>query len=311
MTNCRFLSALLVWFLIVLLAAPVADAATCGDTFVDPGEQCDDGADNGTDLCCSVTCQRIDADSDGVCDRDDNCPNSANPSQSDLDGDVVGDACDICPGDVDNDSDDDLSCMGVLFNPPAKSGDDLCSRPNAAGVWLKPKVLFGKVGSPAGDDIMRLKGSFSVGSLQPQIQPNVYGVHVRVTDKNGRLMVDERIPGSSGLLSPLQTWKTTGSPPQQWVYVDRGKPAGSNGISKVTIKQRATIDPSLFAVAVQGNRGTYPVQPGEEPVRVAFELNDQAFPPGSAPGRDQCGEVRFLENAAPSCRFVKFKLSCK
>ena len=35
-----------------------------------------------------------DADVDGVCDDVDNCPAIANPTQSDLDGDLLGDACD-------------------------------------------------------------------------------------------------------------------------------------------------------------------------------------------------------------------------
>jgi len=34
-----------------------------------------------------------DADNDGICDEDDNCPNTSNPNQADSDGDGVGDAC--------------------------------------------------------------------------------------------------------------------------------------------------------------------------------------------------------------------------
>ncbi len=176
---------------------------------------------------------------------------------------------------------------------------------------MKPKVLFARVGAPAGDDTMRLKGVFMVGSLQPSIQPDLYGVHVRVTDKNGRVMIDEHIPSVNELTSPLQGWKAVGDPPNQWIYSDRTKPAIKNGISKVIIRNRTFIDPYSYSVAVQGNKGTYSIVPGEEPVRVTLELNDSALPPGGAPGRDQCGEVQFLENADPRCKFVKFKVSCK
>jgi hypothetical protein len=41
-----------------------------------------------------LTCD--DADSDGVCDSEDNCPTTANPNQEDADGDGRGDACDNC-----------------------------------------------------------------------------------------------------------------------------------------------------------------------------------------------------------------------
>ena len=49
-----------------------------------------------------------DSDSDGVPDRNDNCPSSANPTQANHDGDPLGDVCD---DDDDNDMlPDDLDC---------------------------------------------------------------------------------------------------------------------------------------------------------------------------------------------------------
>ena len=89
----------------------------CGNGIVTAGEQCDEGAGNGTNLCCSVACQGIDADLDGVCDEHDDCPTIADPAQLNSDGDVFGNACDVCPGDVDNDSDSDGYCRGAIFNP--------------------------------------------------------------------------------------------------------------------------------------------------------------------------------------------------
>ncbi len=70
-----------------------------------PGDNviCGDGS-------CDVGC--LDADSDGVCDTDDNCDLVANPNQLDTDGDGIGDACDNCPK-VDNPSQKDTDQDGI------------------------------------------------------------------------------------------------------------------------------------------------------------------------------------------------------
>ena len=85
----------------------------CGNGLTSRTEQCDDGASNGSDNCCSASCQLIDEDSDGVCDRDDVCPNTPDPAQTNADGDIFGDECDVCPGDSDNDSDGDCTASAA------------------------------------------------------------------------------------------------------------------------------------------------------------------------------------------------------
>ena len=52
----------------------------------------------------------VDSDDDGICDAEDNCPQTPNPNQEDADGDGVGDACDNCrnvpnPDQANNDGD--------------------------------------------------------------------------------------------------------------------------------------------------------------------------------------------------------------
>jgi cysteine-rich repeat protein len=68
--------------------------AQCGDGVQHWGEQCDDGNTENGDGCdadCNVS---IDSDGDGVFDSLDNCPEQANPDQSDRDKDGFGDLCD-------------------------------------------------------------------------------------------------------------------------------------------------------------------------------------------------------------------------
>ncbi|MEO8588385.1 MAG: thrombospondin type 3 repeat-containing protein, partial [Flavobacteriales bacterium] len=61
-----------------------------------------------------------DVDGDGVCGDVDNCPTTANASQTDTDLDGLGDACDACPNDAANDVDGDGVC-GDVDNCPMLS----------------------------------------------------------------------------------------------------------------------------------------------------------------------------------------------
>ena len=62
-------------------------------------------------------CTMPDADMDGVCDAEDNCPAMSNSLQEDMDADGVGDICDSCPNDPGNDQDSDGIC-GDIDNCP-------------------------------------------------------------------------------------------------------------------------------------------------------------------------------------------------
>jgi hypothetical protein len=65
-----------------------------------------------------------DVDGDGKADQDDNCPNTYNPDQADSDKNGIGDACEIIPGDLDNDGDVDQNDLNILLsyrNKPASA----------------------------------------------------------------------------------------------------------------------------------------------------------------------------------------------
>ncbi|MFZ1704022.1 MAG: MopE-related protein [Saprospiraceae bacterium] len=101
----------------------VSNPDDCEDTNanVRPGatEVCD-GMDNN---CNGLIAESPDLDSDGVCDDDDNCPDSFNPGQEDLDNNGVGDLCESY-SDLDGDgiSDDDDNCLDSP-NPDQSDSD--------------------------------------------------------------------------------------------------------------------------------------------------------------------------------------------
>ncbi len=117
---------------------PSVCGVDCGDGLVGEAEECDDGNTESDDGCseCAVeegwqcddsqpTQCTADRDDDGVLDPDDNCPDTANSEQEDLDDDGEGDVCD---DDRDGDVIPDLTdnCPSVA-NPdqPDLDGDGL------------------------------------------------------------------------------------------------------------------------------------------------------------------------------------------
>ncbi len=66
-----------------------------------------------------------DLDGDGIANAADNCPNVANPTQANEDGDVFGDRCDPCPPSADN-TDTDGDGVGDDCDPnPTDGGDQI------------------------------------------------------------------------------------------------------------------------------------------------------------------------------------------
>ena len=84
----------------------------------------------------------VDADGDGVPNGNDNCPELANPSQSDADGDGLGDACDDndVPPMVGTDAGNTSSTEGALQTNSGTFTDG--DGNEVAAATARPGVVF-------------------------------------------------------------------------------------------------------------------------------------------------------------------------
>gem|GEM_PF-3200238 len=167
-------------------------------------------------VACSPSCP--DSDGDGVCDANDNCPNTPNASQANADGDSVGDACDGCPtdpnkiapgtcgcgiADTDSDGDGTPNCIDGCPNDPNKTTPGACGcgvpntdsdgdgTPNCIdGCPSDPnKIAPGTCGCGVADTDSDGDGTPNCNDLCPtdpnKIAPGTCGCGVADTDSDG------------------------------------------------------------------------------------------------------------------------------
>ena len=91
-----------------------------------------------------ATIRLFDADSEGVLECIDNCPDTANPDQTETDGDALCGDVDFCPSDPYNDRDNDAVCGDVdncpFIHNPAQKDYDGDGRGDACALCLMEQV---------------------------------------------------------------------------------------------------------------------------------------------------------------------------
>ncbi len=141
------------------------------------------GCDSRTEV--ETACACDDADSDGICDDNDNCPDTPNPGQEDMDADGLGDACDACPNNPgvcitgtviwDNNGSSGVQTATVNLTGAAAGSDVtdvnggyLISVPNTTGNFtLKPVKNINKTNGLTSADVTAIQQHVTNSVLLP------------------------------------------------------------------------------------------------------------------------------------------------
>jgi hypothetical protein len=150
-------------------------------------------------------------------------------------------------------------------------------------------------GRPLKSNRVRITGEFSLadtGSTLASFDPVTDGARIRVEDKDGRGVVDQRIP--AGLLagSAARGWKRDSSG-KIWRFRDRSDDP-ANGFRKLIIEDLSPRQPGMVRCRVRSSGGVYGIREDGLPLKGVVVLGDQ-----SAAGAGACGEASF---ALEECR---------
>jgi hypothetical protein len=189
----------------------------------------------------------------------DNCLAVVNPDQSVTDGDGKGDVCDVC-----------------MTSIPGQS------------TWGKPQLKVSRVGGVAGDDRLKLKGTFALAPGVFLVDPLANGSRFQVKTASDAIVFDVTIPGGA-YVKPGPGWiaNSTGS---KFVFKDK-RPGGTGSITKVTVQH---VGGAFAKVNLTAKDGTYPVTAADLPLTMIVVLGGTA-----AGAAGECGELAFV---ATQCR---------
>ncbi|GIW43068.1 MAG: hypothetical protein KatS3mg077_0350 [Candidatus Binatia bacterium] len=201
---------------------------------------------------------------------------------------------------VDRDED------GVFDGDERDAGTDPASAlslPNAAIVCAStlslsaPKLRITKNGPPTGDEGFRLSADVIVGSQGEAVDPQAFGVQIRVDDRLGNPLFNRVVPRGETARSDYPGW-VTNTRRTRWVYRDKSGQR-SLGIRRVVVEDRSKTMPGVFRISVTGARGPFSVDPTQLPLRLTVVLGGRA-----QAAQGLCGTIDFDApiGSSPSCR---------
>jgi hypothetical protein len=163
-------------------------------------------------------------------------------------------------------------------------------------IMSKSKLGLLRIGSPGGDDRLKLKGAALVPTV-PAINPIVKGVRLVVRDGTGSTVLDAIIPG--GAHDPVTKigWRSNNA---GTAYVYRNGSANAvGGITKVTMKLPLT---GGVKFSIVGRNGTY--------VAVGTPLHATIVVDAPVATTGQCAETGF---AVEDCQVLRggTAISCR
>lgn len=200
----------------------------------------DDDCANGQACAEGICIEEIsDADSDGIADDVDNCPNFANPEQEDVDGDGVGDVCDNCPNTSNPEQEyDDEDGVGDVCEDEIPPQGSILINGGATHTNSRNVVLTLEASDDSGVDAMKIANHTSyhdweeyVTSKSWQLTDGDAEKTVRVIYRDGvgnendpgipaTIILDTNEPNFEVISPTPENDSTITSQPEFWIQAD-------------------------------------------------------------------------------------------
>jgi hypothetical protein len=160
-----------------------------------------------------------------------------------------------------------------------------------------PRISITRNGEPAGDEVLTIRGEWTLPGASPAIDPIAHGVRVRLDDSLGQPLFNRVVGRGEPIARGYPGWRVNRSG-TRWTFRDR-RGESSGGVVSVTVEDRSRVSPGLFRVTVRGKASNFRVPVAALPLRMTVVLGG---PEQAALG--QCATRVFNPpgGTAPTCR---------